>query len=138
MVLSSLNAFHFSHDLFNGKPMHELHGLGGQFWVLLWRLGLANVDLNIRELAEYRGNFLLGKERLTTGTSKSYKSRHFLASGLTMSTSLKAKGCLSQTSDRTDLAWVHRPQPVRVKKVILQDWRSLLLTRMAVTATLKQ
>jgi hypothetical protein len=138
MVLSFLNTFHFGHDLLDSKPMHELHGLGGQFGVFLGRLGLADMDLNIEELAHHSGNFLLSRTRLTTGTSKSYKSRHFLASGLTMSTSLKAKGCLSQTSDRTDLAWVHRPQPVRVKKVILQDWRSLRLIRMTAIATLKQ
>ncbi len=67
---------------------------------------------------------------LTTGTSNSYKPRHAFASGLMMSTSLKANGRLSHTSDNTDLACVHNPQFSRVKRVIRQDWSSLLVTRM--------
>jgi hypothetical protein len=47
-----------------------------------------------------------------------------------MSISLKAKGRWSQTSESTDLAWVHNPQFSRVKRVIRQDWSSLVVTRM--------
>jgi hypothetical protein len=50
-----------------------------------------------------------------------------------MSTSLKANGRLYQTSDKTDLACVHSPQPWRVNKVIRQDCRSLLVARMTVS-----
>lgn len=48
-----------------------------------------------------------------------------------MSISLKANGRWSQTSDSTDLAWVHSPQFLRVKRVILQDCKSRQVARMA-------
>ncbi len=46
-----------------------------------------------------------------------------------MSTSLNEKGRLSQTSERTDLAWVQSPQLGRVKSVILHDWSSRMVAR---------
>lgn len=68
----------------------------------------------------------------TTGTSKSYKSFQAWDSGRTMSTSLKAKGLVSHTSERTDRAAMQRPQCFLVNKVILHCCRSLLVTCISV------
>lgn len=53
-----------------------------------------------------------------------------------MSTSLKTKGLVSQTSDRTERADRQRPQCSLVKRVILHDWSSLLAARIFVVVSI--
>lgn len=52
-----------------------------------------------------------------------------------MSISLNTNGLVSQTSDRTERADTQRPQCSLVKRVILHDWSSLLVTRMFVVGS---
>ena len=51
-----------------------------------------------------------------------------------MSISLRTNGRLSHTSERADLAWVQSPQFSRVNRVILQAWKSRVVTRILLCA----
>jgi hypothetical protein len=59
--------------------------------------------------------------RRTTGVSNSYRSRQPFSPGAITSTSLKMKGRASQTVDSVSLAFVHKEQLARVKRVIRQE-----------------
>lgn len=133
MLLRTLGLVHLGLDLLCSESMHELEGLGGNRWFFLWGAGLANVYLEALSVGmeEHVDMVEAGLVHRTTGTSKSYMSFQPLASGLTMSTSLNAKGLVSHTSESTERAATQRPQCSLVKRVILQDCSSLLVTRIS-------
>lgn len=132
-LLCALSLVHFGLDLFCSESMHELQGLRSDGWFLLWSAGLADVYLGALSVGfeEHIDMVEAGLVHRTTGTSKSYMSFQPLASGLTMSTSLNTKGLVSHTSESTERAETQRPQCSLVKRVILQDCRSLFVTRIS-------
>ena len=95
-------------------------------WICAGALGSRTWVVERGQASRLEGGVL---RALTTGTSKSYKSRQLLDSGFMMSTSLKANGRWSHTSDSTDRACLQSPHVSREKNVIRQDWSLRPVTR---------
>lgn len=102
-----LDAVHLGVHFLRGKAMHELRSVGGPNWILLGCLRFADVYLRkpIRDCRCAVKMFLVVAMGLTTGTSNSYIFQP-LFSGFMMSISLRAKGRVSQTTERTVRAWL--------------------------------